>query len=354
VDTVAEALDLAMTRFDPDPTKTYGVFSEDDVWLAPPTSVASLGPQPDLFVSEVIEIPIGDRANPDQFEVLAFPSTAIIASLYRRVSSPGPETRLSSRSGLVLELDANESLALLNRSEFPLFPVSSSSTTPVTIRGDGAPASVFVFDPLVKISALKAFISGRLNLPPLFHLMDSSGRENPDEVLLREAVTEFIWVDATAAFGATEPVQVVVPAPETRTSTGPRAVYRLKWEDSVTEIELGDDQTVEDAKQIYADKVNVRAEHVSLLCRGKVMRDAQVLSRQRISAGQEIVVCVRNVPQILLRSNQPSIGPPPDDFEEQVDRLAAVTGTDKLTCSRCLRFNRYNYDDALADLLDVK
>jgi hypothetical protein len=71
--------------------------------------------------------------------------------------------------------------------------------------------------------------------------------------------------------------------------------------------------------------VNVKAEHVTLLFRGKVMRDAMVLSRQRIPAGGEIVAYVRKVREIEIvhPSKGMSIGPPPDDFEEQVDRLVA-------------------------------
>jgi hypothetical protein len=342
-----------MSRFEPDPRKTYAILAGDEVLLAPSTSVASLKQQPaDLFVSEMVEIPIGDRGHPDHFEVLAFPSTATVSSVYQRLRGPSPQPQLSSRSGLLLDLKDNTSLSELDRSDFPLFPVSGSSARRITIRGEDGTESVFVFDPLVTISDLKAFIAGQLNLPPAFHLMNTDGDEDPDALLLRDTATEFIWIDATAALAGTESVQVVVavPEPETKTPTGPRTVYRLKWNENVTEIEMGDDQTVEDAKQIYAEKVNVRAEHVSLLLRGKLMRDAQVLSRQRIPAGQEIVVYVRNVRKILLRSNSASIGPAPDGFEEQIEQLMEVTGADKGTCSRCLIFNHYNYDDALADL----
>jgi hypothetical protein len=301
-------------------------------------------------VSEVIEIPIGDRDHPDHFESLPFPTTATLSTVYRRLPKRVPEPKLSSKSGIVLTLSDNANLAKLDRTDFPLFPLSAGSARSITVRGEDGTETVFVFDPLVTISDLKSFIARQLTLPPRFQLLNAVDSEDPDELPLRDAGTEFMWLDATAALAGSETIQIVEPQPEVRTSNGPRAVYRLKWDEDVTEIELGDEQTVEDAKQIYAAKVNVKAEHVSLLFRGKVMRDGQVLSRQRIPAGQEIVVYVRNVREIVLRSNPGRVGPRPDDFEDQVARLAAETGSDKLTCSRCLRFNRYNYDDAVADL----
>jgi hypothetical protein len=349
LETVADGLQVAMTHFVPDPKKTYAVFSEDDILLDPSTSTVTLKP-PILFVSEVIEIPIGDREHPDHVEILQFPTTATVSTVYRRLPGSLVDPKLSSKSGIVLDLKDSLSLVKLDRTDFPLFPLSSASARSITVRDAEETETVLVFDPLVTISDLKTVISLQLSLPPLFQLLNATHSEDPDELLLKDAGTEFMWIDGTAALAGSEPIQIVEPQPEVRPSNGPGAVYRLKWDEDVTEIELGDDQTVEDAKQIYAAKVNVKAEHVSLLFRGKVMRDGQVLSRQRIPAGQEIVVYVRNVREIVLRSNPGRVGPPPDDFEDQVARLVAETGSDKLTCSRCLRFNRYNYDDAVADL----
>jgi hypothetical protein len=107
-----------------------------------------------------------------------------------------------------------------------------------------------------------------------------------------------------------EPIQVVGPARELMISNGPRATYRLKWDEKVTKIELGDDQTVGDAKLMYASKVNVRAEHVTILCGGKVMRDAHVLSERRIPAGSEIIVYVNTLRfiSLIILSNVRPIG----------------------------------------------
>jgi hypothetical protein len=343
---------LAMTRFHADPAKTYAIFSEDDVLLEPSTPVATLS-QPTLFVSELIEIPIGDRERPGHVEILQFPATATVSTVHGRLPPSLRQPKLSSKSGIVLDLNDNATLVQLDRTDFPLFPLSSPSARRIIVRGEDRTENVFVFDPLVTIADLKTFIARRLRLPPVFQLLNVANSEDPDGLQLRYAGSEFMWIDGTAALAGSEAIQVIVPAPEDRPATGPRAIYRLKWDESVTEIELGDDQTVGEAKQIYAAKVHVKAQHVSLSWRGKVMRNRQVLSERRIPPGEAIVVHINTVHGSIFLPNAPSIGPQPDDFEDQVARLAEETGTDPLTCDHYLRLNGYDFGNAHAALRDV-
>jgi hypothetical protein len=281
------------------------------------------------------------------------PITAALSTVYRQLSLSSDPT-LAAKCGLVLAVTQRTMVSQLDPDDFPLFPLSASTVRRITIRSPNHPDHVFPFDPFVRISDLKAFIARKLDLPQGFKLLNASQSEDRDQLPLKDAGAEFTWIPASEPAAESEIVEVVKTAREV-VSSAPQRTYRLRWDDRVTEIALGDDQNVGDAKRVYADALcadglDVKAEHVSLLFRGKVMRDNHVLSRQRIAKDQEIVVYVRNVEDIILRSGRYTIGPPPPDFEAQVRRLEKESGRDTLTCTRCLRFHAYDFDNALADL----
>jgi hypothetical protein len=150
-------------------------------------------------------------------------------------------------------------------------------------------------------------------------------------------------------------VKVNLP-PAVSAPKGPKAVYRFRRDEVVTEVEVGDDQTVGDAKDLYGAKINVSPELISFLLRGKVLKDILILSRQRIGSDQEIVVYVRELKEFILRSS-PGIRPPiaerPLDYESQLDRLVAASGSDRTTCSRCFTGHDYDFHAALASLQEL-
>jgi hypothetical protein len=230
-----------------------------------------------------------------------------MASLYQRFQPYLRDLKLSSKSGVVLDLNEKAGLRHLDPTDFPLFLLSSKSVKRITIRGEDESGSVLDFDPLAKISDLKNVIARRLGLPPLFHLLNAHGSQDPDGLLLRDAGTAFMWVNATDQVTWDKSVQVLPPQARGRRAHTRQTVYRLNWDGAVTEIELGDHQTVGEAKRIYGARVNVGAEHVALLWGERVLQDAQVLSR-RIPRGQEIVVRVGNGRGNVQRSNPDRVG----------------------------------------------
>jgi hypothetical protein len=110
-----------------------------------------------------------------------------------------------------------------------------------------------------------------------------------------------------------------------------------------------------DARELLADCYETATENVSLMFRGRTLRDEWLLIQQRVGSGR-IIVQIRSTAAILLssvayRSRGPVAKPP--NFDEQVERLHRETNLDRRTCGRCLVFNEYDFDGTLAALREI-
>jgi hypothetical protein len=137
-------------------------------------------------------------------------------------------------------------------------------------------------------------------------------------------------------------------------SEGAKTVYRFRRDDTVTEVELDDHQTVADAKEIYGTKTATDPQLISFLCRGRRLNDHFILSRQRIPPGQEIVVFVRDLREVIIYSSPGVLEPAPelpDDYDQQLDRLVAQSGRDRDICGSCFIYHHCDFAAALGDLM---
>jgi hypothetical protein len=108
-------------------------------------------------------------------------------------------------------------------------------------------------------------------------------------------------------------------------------------------------------KEMIASRYHTIADYVSLLFCGRNLKDEQVLFRQQVGSGK-IIIYIRRLDVILLQSvgHGSRRGPSkPNDFVERVTRLQQAIGKDARTCSRCLAFYEYDFDQALSAMREA-
>jgi hypothetical protein len=139
---------------------------------------------------------------------------------------------------------------------------------------------------------------------------------------------------------------------------GPGRTYRFFWGDETADLAIQDGQRVSEAKVLVAHYWNTEAALVTLLYLGKQLKDGLIVSSLRIPVDGHILVYIREMRSIYLRSygaigrigGQPEQAPPPDNYDEILDALVAETGRDRIICARCFRFYGDDFERALAEL----
>jgi hypothetical protein len=147
-----------------------------------------------------------------------------------------------------------------------------------------------------------------------------------------------------------------------RDLNAPKRTYRFMWGDDIADLEIANGQRVSEAKIVVADHWNSMTELITLYCRGRKLRDRAILSLMHIPRDDRIVVSIRDAGLVYLRSH-PDVGcqmrsaacdsgraEPPANYEDLIDALVAVTGEDRMTCMRCLKYFGYDFDRALSEL----
>jgi hypothetical protein len=123
-------------------------------------------------------------------------------------------------------------------------------------------------------------------------------------------------------------------------------MYTFKYENNEFQLSIPMDAKVVQVKGLIADRYHTILDYISLLFRGRNLKDELILFRERI-ASRKIIVYIRRLDATLLQSlgygsqRSPST---PSDFLERVTRLQRATGKDSRTCSRCLTFFGYDFD----------
>jgi hypothetical protein len=145
-------------------------------------------------------------------------------------------------------------------------------------------------------------------------------------------------------------------------SEAPKRTYRFIWGEEIADLEIANGQRVSEAKVVVADYWNSMTELITLLYHGKQLKDRMIISSLRIPHDGHIIVYIREMRSIYLRSCQDigrQIGSalggsvraePPDNYEELLDALVAATGEDRIMCMRCLKYFGYDFDRALSEL----
>jgi hypothetical protein len=145
-------------------------------------------------------------------------------------------------------------------------------------------------------------------------------------------------------------------------ASAPKRKYRFIWGEEIADLEIANGQRVSDAKVVVADYWNSMTELITLLYLGKQLKDRLIISSLRIPPDGHIVVYIRDMRSIYLRSCQNVDGQmgstiggtagveQPDNYEDLVDALTTQTGEDRIVCMRCLKYLGYDFDRALSEL----
>jgi hypothetical protein len=167
----------------------------------------------------------------------------------------------------------------------------------------------------------------------------------------QETVIDVVAEEPPAPAPQTVPV-VTNPAPPPPSGD---LNYLFKYDDDEFNLSIPASATVADVKQMIAERYGNELDKVSLLFRGRNLKDESLLIHQRIG-DKTIIVYIRSMEPIILES----IGygsslirvPKPANFNDLVGRLERETGASNRTCSRCLIFYEYDVDRALNALRD--
>jgi hypothetical protein len=114
---------------------------------------------------------------------------------------------------------------------------------------------------------------------------------------------------------------------------------------------------VSDTKNIVADHWNFIVDLITLLYLAKQPKDGMIFSSLRIPLHGHIIVYIREMRSVYLRSCQ-NIGPagnagvvkPPAGFQDSVGRLATESGHEEILWMKCFKFHGYGFHQALAEL----
>jgi hypothetical protein len=292
VRTVREAFAEAIAGFSTKPGTRYGILSADFIILGNDFEIKNLREPRDLFLQEVLDVSI-HRRNPDR--VICTCKCGIESPLANMESKIG--AKLSTALGFVP--DPNICHRDLNHNDYPLFAVDVKNVKAVLVRDMHNQEFLFEFDSDARISDLKTFLEARRCFPSGFYLLNASNSEPPRDCFLRDADQEIHCIHPSSGEVGDDP-------------GGPKARYRFKCGNIAAEVELGDTQTVREAKDILAKRIGSRPESISLIYNRRMLNDRYVLSRQRIRPGTEIAVLVRDNRAILIES---SPGICPDDTQ---------------------------------------
>jgi len=132
--------------------------------------------------------------------------------------------------------------------------------------------------------------------------------------------------------------------------------YTFVYQEEPFDMEVPDNATVADTKELVATRFKTLAENVKLLHCGKEMKDTLVLSKQRIRPPNRIVVYIRDMRSILLQSCGAGWSrntPKPDNYLELLQELKERSGQDARICARVLLYYDYDFDRALEELLNL-
>jgi len=193
------------------------------------------------------------------------------------------------------------------------------------------------------------------------NVCDDRGRIQPNSVL-RDVCGVLKFVDSLPTSepppGAQDPQQpIVIQAPAAAAASAkfdpsePKHSYAFVYDDNEFTMDVPDRATVADTKQLVAERFSSLAENVKLLHCGKEMKDALVLSKQRIRPPNRIVVYIRSMDAVLLQSICPgrtAVKPP--DYMDRLQQLVQATGQDARICARAFAYFEYNYERALEEL----
>jgi hypothetical protein len=136
----------------------------------------------------------------------------------------------------------------------------------------------------------------------------------------------------------------------------PKRSYTFVYDEDVFDMDIPDAATVGDTKEFVAEKYSSLVETVKLLYCGKELKDRLVLSKQRITPPNRIVVYIREMNSIILQSVgawRSSTAPKPPDYVQRLAMLAEESGQDSLLCMRAYLYFNYDYDKALQELRDL-
>jgi hypothetical protein len=229
-------------------------------------------------------------------------------------------------------------------------------------RPPSRPESVPVPEIVAVDSPKRGVVKPPMKRPPVPEIVPIAAQRPPSRPALAPA-PEIVRVDApppnvtrpSVPDDASVPQSGVAEAHDGLGSVAPVGpMYLFEYEDVQFTLSIPPEGKVIDAKEQIADRYRTIADYVSLLFRGRNLKDESVLVRLRIGTGK-ITVLIQSVEAILLQSvgcESRIRSAKPANFIDLVNRLHAETGTDVRTCSRCLSFCNYDYDQSFAALRD--
>jgi hypothetical protein len=87
-------------------------------------------------------------------------------------------------------------------------------------------------------------------------------------------------------------------------ASAPKRKYQFIWGEEIADLEIANGQRVSDAKVVVADYWNSMTELITLFYLGKQLKDRLIISSLRIPLDGHIVVYIRDMRSIYLRSCQ--------------------------------------------------
>jgi hypothetical protein len=385
--TIADAIAEAQRRLGPD--FVVGIVDDDSKVLNPDTLLVSIEEPRDLFVREFLKREIGRRLSVGfdrrGIEVLR---ESKVRDVLRLAEGHFGRCTIANEFGQILSLEANvcdfeglfvavpfgsESLIEIEIYDTHLGQLSVDGEASVAgflgwkadqVGSDSNGGSFMDDRGLIEKEAKLSSVRGHLRLVRSAVMNDRGRRSEPPapEVRPRPALDPSPLRQLVPEPSRPEPRPAVVvaaqPPPSAPSAAARPAVgsagptYTFEYEGEEFELSIPIEAKVLRAKEMVADRYHTIADYVSLLFCEQNLKDELILFRQRIGS-RKIIIYIRRLDAILLQSvgyGSRRALPKPSDFVERVTRLQQATGRDARTCSRCLTFYDYDFDQALSAL----